>query len=195
MVRVPGCLTCRERQEKAASKAHAAAEAHWRNLLRSIFTRLHVQGQYADAAATPEIGQVPSPVKQGELPSPLSMLKTGSHGWICHAVWYMLLDICDPKQCLLKWRLLLCSRGHRCNLRAGRGAREAPGKIWCCSSRRNRGSQGGRSSAETAQGDLEGSCGGCQRSCPSGICSCSSCCSQPPKPATLSCKGRGQYRS
>lgn len=54
-------LMCRERQEKAANKARAAAESHWRNLLRSIFTRLHVQGQYADAdAATPEIGQIPS---------------------------------------------------------------------------------------------------------------------------------------
>ena len=59
-------VLCRERQEKAAAKARAAAEAHWRNLLRSIFTRLHVQGQYAtaDAAATPEIGRSPAPAQR-----------------------------------------------------------------------------------------------------------------------------------
>ena len=65
-------IVCRERQERAANKAHAAAEAHWRNLLRSIFTRLHVQGQYAsaDAAATPELGQ-PSSSAQRKHTSPL----------------------------------------------------------------------------------------------------------------------------
>ncbi len=57
---------CREREERAANKAHAAAAAHWRNLLRSIFTRLHVQGQYADvgAAATPELARPSSPARR-----------------------------------------------------------------------------------------------------------------------------------
>lgn len=40
----------RERQEKAENKARAAAETNWRNLLRSIFTRIKVQGDYADDA-------------------------------------------------------------------------------------------------------------------------------------------------
>ena len=43
---------CRERQEKAENKARAAAETNWRNLLRSIFTRIKVQGDYADEPDT-----------------------------------------------------------------------------------------------------------------------------------------------
>ncbi len=43
---------CRERQEKAENKARATAEANWRNLLRSIFTRIKVQGDYADEPDT-----------------------------------------------------------------------------------------------------------------------------------------------
>ncbi|BDA45057.1 probable DNA repair protein complementing XP-C cells homolog [Coccomyxa sp. Obi] len=39
----------RERQEKAENKAIAAAENNWRNLLRSIFTRIKVQGDYSAA--------------------------------------------------------------------------------------------------------------------------------------------------
>jgi hypothetical protein len=49
--RVVKCLCAyRERQEKAENKARAAAETNWRNLLRSIFTRIKVQGDYADDA-------------------------------------------------------------------------------------------------------------------------------------------------
>lgn len=42
---------CRERQEKAEKKAVVEAEKNWRNLLRSIFTRIKVQGDYSAAAA------------------------------------------------------------------------------------------------------------------------------------------------
>ena len=49
--RLVKCLCAyRERQEKAENKARAAAETIWRNLLRSIFTRIKVQGDYADDA-------------------------------------------------------------------------------------------------------------------------------------------------
>ncbi|CAL8469198.1 g8739 [Coccomyxa elongata] len=41
----------RERQEKAENKVIVAAENNWRNLLRSIFTRIKVQGDYSAAAA------------------------------------------------------------------------------------------------------------------------------------------------
>ncbi len=44
-------FSCRERQEKAENKAIVAAENNWRNLLRSIFTRIKVQGDYSAAAA------------------------------------------------------------------------------------------------------------------------------------------------
>lgn len=53
-------MLCRERQERAENKAWAAAEAHWRNLLRSIFTRLRVQGDYAaEDAAQAAAGPLP----------------------------------------------------------------------------------------------------------------------------------------
>ena len=76
-------VLCRERQEKAANKARAAAEAHWRNLLRSIFTRLHVQGQYAtaDAAVTPEIGRAPAPAQREQRPA------LEAAALVCQLVW------------------------------------------------------------------------------------------------------------
>lgn len=83
-------VLCRERQEKAAIKARAAAEAHWRNLLRSIFTRLHVQGQYAtaDAAVTPEIGRAPAPAQRKQ-PTILAAAPSPCHlitAWPCQTL-------------------------------------------------------------------------------------------------------------
>jgi len=49
----------RERQEKAANKVRAAAEAKWRNLLRSIFTRIKVQGDYAEDAVADQADHTP----------------------------------------------------------------------------------------------------------------------------------------
>lgn len=51
----------RERQEKAEAKARAGAEAHWRNLLRAVFTRLAVRGAYADADEAAAAAAAPSP--------------------------------------------------------------------------------------------------------------------------------------
>ena len=41
---------CRERQEKADAKRRAAAQGHWRSLLRSVFARLRVRAAYAEEA-------------------------------------------------------------------------------------------------------------------------------------------------
>ena len=110
---------CRERQEKAASKARAAAEAHWRNLLRSIFTRLHVQGQYAtaDAAVTPEIGRAPAPAQRKQSPTlaaaaPVCQLVWAARqtcAWPCQTLCQqggiaavgLLCQVCSIKGCIL----------------------------------------------------------------------------------------------
>ena len=73
-------VSCRERQEKAENKAIVAAENNWRNLLRSIFTRIKVQGDYSAAAAD-------ASGERGPSHAPLSHLHSQSCWWLqtCNA--------------------------------------------------------------------------------------------------------------
>lgn len=72
-------LHYRERQEKAENKVIVAAENNWRNLLRSIFTRIKVQGDYSAAAA--DVSGEPG---LSHAPSNLLQLQCRARFWTAH---------------------------------------------------------------------------------------------------------------